>query len=297
MPVMRNVLGLDLGTHSLKGVEFRQGLRGLEAVQLRTLPRGSAELPLAELVRRFVELHRFSVDHVVAAVPGERLSMRRLSFPFREKRKLTQAVPFAVEEELPFELDDVVVDWEIVGGDRTRADVRAVVAPRGEVSELIALLDQGGCAPRTLEAEGLVLANLAAVFDLPGRRLLLDLGHSKTTCCLLEDGRALASRSVRVGGRHLTEAIAADRGLSFEDAERAKCEEGLFGARLDALPPQTGKTLDRIAIEVVEASFVKAPTDLAVKVHYRLAVNLQTEQFRLFLQRMIRTDRDDSPLM
>jgi general secretion pathway protein L len=253
MPVMRNVLGLDLGTHSLKGVEFRQTLRGLEAVQLRSLPRGSAELPLSELVRRFVELHRFSVEHVVAAVPGERLSMRRLSFPFRERRKLTQAVPFAVEEELPFELDDVVVDWEIVGGDRSQADVRAVVAPRGEVSELIALLDQAGCAPRTLEAEGLVLANLAAVFDLPGRRLMLDLGHSKTTCCLLEDGRALASRTVRVGGRHLTEAIAADRGLSFEEAERAKCEEGLFGARLDDLPPQTGKTLERIAIEVVRS--------------------------------------------
>ena len=81
--------------------------------------------------------------------------------------------------------------------------------------------------------------------SLARRRLLLDLGHSKTTCCLLEDGRALASRSVKVGGRHLTEAIAADRGLSFDEAERAKCEEGLFGAGLDDLPPQTGKTLDR----------------------------------------------------
>ena len=44
MPVLKTVLGLDLGSHSLKAVEFRQTLRGVEAVQLRTLPRAAAPL-------------------------------------------------------------------------------------------------------------------------------------------------------------------------------------------------------------------------------------------------------------
>ncbi|MBW1687159.1 MAG: pilus assembly protein PilM, partial [Deltaproteobacteria bacterium] len=250
MPVMKNVLGLDLGSHSLKAVELQQTLRGFEAVQLRSLPRTNDEIALPDLVQRFVGLHRLATDHVVTALAGDHLSSRRLSFPFRERRKLAQAVPFAVEAELPFELEDVVVDWEIVGGDRSRTEVMAAIAPRSEVSELLALLDQAGCAPRTLEAEGLVLGNLAAVFDLPGRRLLLDLGHRKTTLCVLLDGRAVSARTLPLAGWQLSEALAADRNLSAADAERAKCEEGVFGAGLGDAPPQTAKVLDRFAREI-----------------------------------------------
>jgi len=250
MPVVKTVLGLDLGSHSLKAVEFRQTLRGVEAVQLRTLPRPADEVPLPELLRRFVELHGLDTQNVVSAIPGGRLSSRRLSFPFSERRKLAGAVPFEIEEELPFDLDDVVIDWVVTGGDRSHAEVTASIASRAEVSEQLALLDEAGCPPRILEAEGLALANLASVFDLPGRRLLGDLGHEKTTLCLLVEGRALAARTLALGGRHLTEALAADRGLSLADAERAKCEEGVFGPDGEA-GPQVAKVLERLARELV----------------------------------------------
>ena len=202
-------------------------------------------------MQRFVALHRLATDHVVTALRGDRISSRRLTFPFRERRKLAQAVPFEVEEELPFDLDDVVVDWEIVGGDRSphgggggdRAAQRGVGAARR--------CAPAGCAPRTLEAEGLVLGNLAAIFELPGQRLLVDLGHRKTTLCVLVDGRAVAARTLPLGGRQLTEAIASDRGLSAADAERAKCEEGVLGAGLGDAPPQTAAVLDRLAREIV----------------------------------------------
>jgi general secretion pathway protein L len=249
MPVMRKSLGLDLGSHSLKAVELQQTLRDVETLQLRSQARAADDPPLAELLRHFVQQHGFSTEHVVAALPGGQLSSRLLSFPFRERRKLAQAVPFAVEAELPFELEDVVIDWELVGGDRTRAEVAAAIAPRREVSARLAVLEEGGCAPRTLEAEGLVLGNLASVFDLPGSRVLADLGHLKTTLCLLVDGRAVAARTVPVGGHHITQALAADRGLSLEEAERLKCEAGVFGPGGEA-PPATERALDRIAREV-----------------------------------------------
>jgi general secretion pathway protein L len=197
-----------------------------------------------------VELHALGTDNVVTALPGDHLSARRLSFPFTERRKLSNAVPFEIEEELPFDLEDVVIDWEVTGGDRSRAEVTAAIASRAEVSERLALLKDAGCPPRILEAEGLVLGNLTAVFDLPGRRLLADLGHGKTTLCLLVDGRAVAARTLPIGGRHLTEALAADRGLSLADAERAKCEEGVFSSSGEA-PPQVSKVLERLAREIV----------------------------------------------
>jgi len=251
MPVsiLKSVLGLDLGSHSLKAVELQQTLRGVEVVQLRSLLRSPGAEDPAEPIRQLVRLHRPGTDHVVAAIPGDAVSSRRLDFPFRDKRKLTQAVPFAVEGDLPFDLEQLVIDWEIVGGDRSRAEVVATIAPRAEVSRVLALLEAAGCPPRTLEAEGLVLGNLAAVFDLPGVRLLADLGHRKTTFCLLVDGQAIASRTVRLGGLQLTEALAKDLGIDPEEAEGVKCDEGIL--RDGRAPAQAGAVLERLAREIL----------------------------------------------
>ena len=251
MPVLKNVLGLDLGSHSIKAVELQQTFRGAAAAQLRSLPRVGDEVPLPDLIRRFVQLHDLSTAHVVSALRADRISSRRLVFPFADRRRLAQAVAFEVEGDVALDLEQVVVDWAIVGGDKTRAEVVASIAPRAEVSELIETLRSAGCEPRTLEAEGFVLGNLAAAFDLPGTQLLIDLGHRKTTFCLLLDGKAVAARSVPVAGAALTEALAKDRLLGPADAERAKCEEGIFGVSLADAPARTAAVLDTLAREVV----------------------------------------------
>ena len=252
MPILKNVVGLDLGSHSIKAVELQQNLRGFQVLQVRSLPR-EPDFPLAELVHRLFTLYRFSTDHVVSALPGDRISSRRLTFPFRERRKLAQAVPFEVADEVPFELEDIVIDWELLDGERSKANVIANVAPRAEVSAFLETLREAECEPRTLEAEGLVLGNLAGLFALDGNRLLIDLGHRKTTLCLLVEGRALGARTVPVGGEALTAAIAEDRGLGLEAAEQLKCERGVFDRHLAVLGPRTEAVLDRIGREIVRS--------------------------------------------
>jgi len=245
MALLKNVLGLDIGSHSLKAVEIRQTLRSFEAIAVRTLPRRDDETPLAELIARFLELNRLGTEHVVCALPGIRLSSRRLHFPFNDNKKIRAAIPFEVEEDLPLDIEDCLIDWEKIHSDRTSADIIATIVPRAEVSRLTEPLIEANCAPHTLEAEGLALANLVALFDLPGTRMLIDLGHSKTTFCMLVEGRAIAARTVAVAGRDLTEAIAADGGFDLERAEARKCESGLPGSGA-----KTRLVVDRIAREI-----------------------------------------------
>jgi type IV pilus assembly protein PilM len=251
MALLSNILGLDIGSHSLKAVEFRHTLRGFEAVAMRVFPRANSDAPLAELVQHFVRMHRLSTDHAVCSLAGDRLSTRRLSFPFRDRKRLTQVVPFEVEADSLFDLDEVLVDWEIVGGTRNQAEVVATVATRADVSELLGTLREAHSEPRTLEAEGLVLCHLSNLFDLNGTRLLIDLGHRKTTCCLIADGKPVSARTFPVAGAALTEALARDRALSADDAERAKCERGVIGASAAEIPPSTRAVLDRIAREII----------------------------------------------
>jgi cell division ATPase FtsA len=92
---------------------------------------------------------------------------------------------------------------------------------------------------------------LSNLFDLDGTRLLIDLGHRKTTCCLIADGRPVSARTFPVAGAALTEALARDRALSTDDAERAKCERGAIGADMAETLPATRATLDHISREII----------------------------------------------
>ena len=99
-----------------------------------------------------------------------------------------------------------------------------------------------------MEAEGLVLSNLSSVVDLPGTRLIADLGHRKTTLCLCQDGKPLAARTLPIAGQALTAAIARDSGLGEVEAERRKIERGVIdGASGD----RAVDVLDRLARELV----------------------------------------------
>jgi general secretion pathway protein L len=243
----RRILGLDIGSHAAKAVELRQTLRGVEVVQLRHLPLDAPTPAVASELRDLVQLYDLPGDTVVS-LAGDRISTRRLEFPFRDRRKVGPAVPFEVEGHVPFPLDEYVVDWEIVGEQKSQTQVLATLAPRSEVALLIETLGQAGLSPRIVEAEGLVLSNLSSVFDLSGVRLLVDVGHRKSTLCLCLEGRVIATRTVPVAGAALTRAVARDRELGEIDAERVKIEEGVLGVRRNTASLEV---LDRLAREIL----------------------------------------------
>jgi general secretion pathway protein L len=244
----RRILGLDVGSHAAKAVELRQTLRGLEVVQLRHLPFDDPTPGVGSELRELVQLHDLPGDYVVVSLAGDRISTRRLEFPFRDRRKIAPAVPFEVEGQVPFSLDDYIVDWEIVGEQKSQTQVIATLAPQNEVALLLETLGEAGLSPRIVEAEGLVLSNLASVFELPGTRLLVDIGHRKTTLCLCVDGRVVATRTVPVAGHALTRAVARDRDLGELEAERVKMEEGVIGVPKNAASIEV---LDRLAREIL----------------------------------------------
>jgi general secretion pathway protein L len=247
----RRILGLDLGSHAVKAVEFRQTLRGVEVAQLRTLPLDDPSPSLAGELRDFIQMHDLPTEHVVVSLAGDRVSTRRLTFPFRDRRKIGPAVPFEVDAQVPFDLHDFFVDWEIIGQQGERTVVTATLAPRSEVALLLDTIREAGINPRTVEAEGLVLANLASIFDLDETRLLADIGHRKTTLCLCVNGRAAAARTFPIAGLAVTEALAREHGIGEVEAEARKIAEGVFGGPGRKESPGGIAVMDELAREMV----------------------------------------------
>ena len=247
----RSVLGLDIGSHGLKAVELKISPRNIAAGQFRVHPRIDAEAPLDELLQRFISMHHLPTEQIAAALPANQLSTRRLEFPFSDTRRLAQAIPFEIEAETPFDLDDIVVDWNVLTAERQLGVVAATLARKEHVAATIASLQSARCEPQVVEAEGLVLANLAPIFGLEGTHLIADIGHEKTTFCALIDGQPALARSIPVAGRAMTEALVAELGLSIEDAEQRKCDGGILGRLGGASSPGVAAILDRIAREAL----------------------------------------------
>ena len=247
----RSVLGLDVGSHSLKAVELRVSPRSLAPGQFRIHLRVDTESPVAEHIQRFISMHNLPTGQVACALPATKLSTRQLKFPFSDTRRLGQAIPFEIEAETPFQLDDIFVDWNLLSGDRNHGSVAATLAKRSHVAETLEGLESAGCDAHVLEAEGLVLANLAPVFGLEGTHLIADIGHEKTTFCALQNGRPVLSHSINTGGRAMTEAIAAEMAVSFEAAEQRKCDGDALARRSGGSSPGVIAIIDRIAREAI----------------------------------------------
>ena len=251
MAILKNVLGLDLGSHSIKAVEFKQTLRGLEPVQMRMQRRADDDSSFAEDLREFIQSHALPTDHVVCSIAGDQISTRLLTLPFSDQKRLAQAVPFAIEGTTPFDISEVVVDWAKASQGSEQTQIVAATVKRTQVTDVLRSLRDAGIEPRILEAEGLVLSNLAEVFPLAGRRLLIDLGHRKTTLTLLTADRPVFTRTLPLAGHALDQAIAEDRNCSPSDARRLREEEGIFGTGSEVLSAGALSILDQIAREIV----------------------------------------------
>ena len=251
MRIIKNVVGLDLGSHSIKAVELHQNLRELEPIQFRSEPWKLADVPESDRLGHFIRSHALPAHQIVCAVSGQDLSTRNLSFPFSEKRRLDRAVPFEVEDTIPFDIDDLVIDWEWLSQDGAQSDVTVAMAPREAIRGILERFDEAQLQPRIIEADGLVLSNLAAAFGLDGTHLLVDIGHRTTQLTLLVDGRPALSRSVPGAGEALSQAIARDRGCSFDEAERFKCEQGLLGEGPEHAVSGAIAVLDQISREII----------------------------------------------
>ena len=227
----RRVLGLDIGSYAVKAVELEAGLRDVRFVRAEygLLPSGGDDEAREAAVRAFLAEHQLSSDTVVSAFPADHATQRHLRLPFQGTRRVRQALAFQIEDELPLPLSQLMLVHEQVALSPDQTDVLGVLVPRGEIERHLRTLERMDTDPRIIDVEGTTLANLAKWLQLDASpRLLLDIGHRKTTVCLLARGHPVLLRTVPIAGFELTEALARDRELDFGEAEETKHIEGLL---------------------------------------------------------------------
>lgn len=250
----RRVLGLDIGSYSVKAVLSRGGLGRLEVRRFFRMRReAEGEDRAAEAIRRAMAAFRQSEDlagvDVICAFPGQMASFRRIRLPFADQKKIRQTVPFEVESQVPYEIEDVILDYQVVDRRPDGTDVLVGLVQREALGALLGTLESGGVDPRVLELDATALSNIAPFVEGgEGFVFLVDLGHEKTCLSGLRDRKLHSVRTIPVAGQALTAALAQDLGAEPAEAERRKHEYGLD--LLERSTPLFARALDRLAREI-----------------------------------------------
>jgi type IV pilus assembly protein PilM len=167
--------------------------------------------------------------------------------------ELNEAIPWEAEQYIPFDLSEVQLDYQVVGGEGAAAkntlDVLLVAAKRDRIDDRTGVITQSGRKPVVLDIEAFALAN-AYRMNYPERddalAALVHVGHGMTIVCLLENGEPVFTRDISIGGQIHLDAITRELGPTGVDELAAK--RILHGA----FPPDL--SADQVAAVLREAS-------------------------------------------
>lgn len=226
---MQRVIGLDIGSYSIKAVEIVNSFKSYEIANFyeKLIP-DTEDAPLDTIVPQCMEQlfseNNLEADRIVTAMPGQFISSRVMSFGFSDPRKIHTAILSEVEDEVPFSMDDMIVDHQILGalGDKTIALV--VMTRKAFLKSFLELLQRIKIDPKLIDVDSLSFYNLSAYMPADPNEVygLVDVGHEKTSVCFVQDGMLRMFRTINLGGRYLSEFLARDLETSFSEAQKVK---------------------------------------------------------------------------
>ncbi len=226
---MQKVIGLDIGSYSIKAIEVVNTFKSYEVVNFyETVIPNLEGVPLDAIVPICMEQlfseHNLTADRIITAMPGQFISSRVLSFSFNDPRKIASSIPVELEEFVPFNMDDMIVDHQVLGVSKGKTMALAVMTRKAFLRNFLDLLSRVNIDPKLIDVDSLAFYNLCPTLNVPPEECFafVDIGNEKTSVCIVKDGVLRMFRSINLGGRYITDFLARDLECSFHEAQRWK---------------------------------------------------------------------------
>lgn len=247
------ILGLDLGTYSIKILRAERGFGEFQLTDFYEIPLPPHDVLTPDqnaeaLLNRFMQENQLQYDSIVSSLSGLQCAFRTLEFPFSQTKKIDSAIEFELENYVPFPLEDLCVDYILLEKGVNTSKALTFYAPKSELVKFLNILSTANADPRYVGVEPLDLSNLPLSGMLPpqGSYAILDLGHSKTNLCIMQGNKPRAVRTIAIGGKHITQAIAKAMKLDWERAEELKLKSGQIS------PFEQGDSLSEIIEPIIK---------------------------------------------
>src|SRR2546423_3632715 len=276
------LITVNLGSQTLGLAEFRAAVGGLVLVdyRLRETPvdpdtgqrrdthasQHEAAAALREMMRE-MQVHRAPVNY---AVPSQSVFARFVKLPALNAAKIDQIIAFEAQQNVPFPLNEVVWDYQLVGGGlEEQIQVVIVAIKRDLLDQINNAIEETGLRTRIVGVASMALFN-AFRYNYPevgDCSLVLDIGARTTNILFIEPSKFFL-RSIPLGGSAITAAIAREFNESFTAAETRKKRDGfvaLAGGYAEPADPHIARVskIARSTMTRLHAELMRAVT------HYR----------------------------
>ncbi len=229
-------LGVDLGSHTIKIVEFSGNGREKQVRKIgrALLPQGAIvdgsikdHEAVQEVLERLMENLQPSLKKASTSISGYSVIVKRIHVPYMTEKEIEENLIIESEKYVPFEISDVYIDFSVLKtyeDDNGGSDIFLVAAKKDIVDEYANLLEGVGLTPAVIDVDAFTLVNAfeLAFGKVEEPAVLIDIGASKTNLNIVRQGMPIFTRDMTMGGEQLTEAIQEATGLNRDDAEVAK---------------------------------------------------------------------------
>jgi type IV pilus assembly protein PilM len=244
------IIGLDLGSSSIKVAQFIEKKDGLHLVraELKEIDISQDDasnekdtlLALSHLFRD-VNLKK---SKVIATVNCPQTAVKKITTPFMPKSELRQGIMLEMKNYFPFAVDESILDFEVLEEIENKGvrqyEVLLNVCPIKSVEKNISLFTKARIKPYSVVGSSYALQKTAlrikssAEASREEATCLIDIGGSHTELVINKGRMLMFARKLPISGndftKALTGALTSDRGktqLSMQEAEKIKREVGI----------------------------------------------------------------------
>jgi type IV pilus assembly protein PilM len=257
---MQKILGLDFGSYSIKAVEITHTFNAYRVerfyeVALPEIDGLEQEIVEYSAIRQLFNENSIEVDRTYTAMNGLLVSTRTFNFQNVKKRDVPLVVQNELETNAPFSLEETIIDQQIIDTDGGSTNVLSAMCRKENIEAFLSALKDLEIEPKVIDVDYLTYINLYSFLNFgeskshlptdlrnpiwdPGDRckLILDIGHLKTAMILFNGNSFVTARTIRMGGRYITEMLSKGLGVTYGEAQRLKHTVSYLEYKPDAVP-------------------------------------------------------------
>jgi type IV pilus assembly protein PilM len=259
----KNLVGLDIGSSSVKAVELqKKGSKlelsslGFENLQPDTIVDGQImELNnVSNVIASIFSQHQIKTTRVAAGVSGHSVIVKNIVLPQMSEEELQESFSWHAEEHIPFDIADVNLDYHVTGNSSDALQVLLAACKSDKIANVKQAIQLAGKQPVVVDIDAFALQNCYEVNYKPKSGevvALLNIGASTLNINILNGTRSVFARDASVGGSQYTSLLQRELGLTFEQAESVKRGQPLpEGIEARPLQPIIETVSDILALEV-----------------------------------------------
>ena len=261
----KTIVGLDIGSSSIKLVELKKGRGGISVTTMGMEPLASDIVvdsmivdsgSVASAITKLFTEHNIKAKAVATSVSGHSVIVKpNVKMPAMSDGELSDVIQQEAAQYIPFDIADVNIDFQILNDESLgpQMDVLLVAVKKDKILNYTNVLSLAGKAPAVVDIDAFALQNCYEYNYEPAPNstvALLNLGASVMNINIVKGSTPLFTRDVSVGGHQYTDSLQKELDLSFDDAESLKLGSKVGTVSEDAKLPILQQVTEIIVLEI-----------------------------------------------